>query len=172
MTYSADLIRFISAVPVLNDGTIPLNTINNNNGFVSKLYEPTYSLSVLARLTQSVLTSDTIEVDTAALGEDTIVSMALNSDLSSYAPDIYLLLRAVVLESFSLLYNIEKDPSNLQYVSAKDIQNSMTNLSYIADYMSTEPKYFSMIEKLRDMNISFGYLENQIGVIMIERGGR
>ncbi|WZK93583.1 hypothetical protein [Bacillus phage BvP] len=172
MTYPADLIRFISTIPVLNDGTIPLNTIKTSGSFVSPLYDPTYSLSILARLTQSVLTSDKIEVDNSSLSEDTIVSMALNSDLSSYSPDIYLLLRAVVLESFSLLYNIEQQASNLQYVSTKDIQRAKTNLGYIADFMSTEPKYFRMIEKLRDMNISFGYMENQIDVIMVERGGR
>ncbi|AYJ75556.1 hypothetical protein BSP21_221 [Bacillus phage BSP21] len=172
MSYSGDLIRFISSIPVLNDGTIPLNTINTNEPFVSKLYDPVYSLSTLARITQGYLADGTIEGDNNTLDSGTIVSQALNSDLSSYSPDVYLLLRAVVLESFSLIYNIEKVPQNLQYVGTRDIQNCKTNLNYIADYFSTESKYYPFIANLRDMNVSFGYIENQIDVIMVERGGR
>ncbi|AIW03315.1 hypothetical protein CPT_Mater158 [Bacillus phage Mater] len=97
---------------------------------------------------------------------------ALNSDLASYAPDIYVLLKATVLESFALLYTIDTTPTNLEYMSTNDIKKARTNINYIADYMSTEGKYYHMIESLRDMNISFGYIENQIGVIMKERGGR
>jgi hypothetical protein len=172
MTYSADLIRFVSNVPVLNDGTIPVNTIETNETFFSDLYEPVYALSTVARLVQGDINSGKIEVVNDSLDSSTIVYKALNSDLSSYAPNIYRLLRAVVLESFSLLYTIETEPKNLQYVSTQDILRVKQNLNYVADYFSTETKYFHMIERLRDMNVSFGYLQNQIDVIMSERGRR
>ncbi|AIW03316.1 hypothetical protein CPT_Mater159 [Bacillus phage Mater] len=55
MLYASDLIRFISNVPVLTDGTIPTNTIETNASFASVLYDPTYSLSVVARLVQKDL---------------------------------------------------------------------------------------------------------------------
>ena len=172
MSYSNDLIRFISSVPVLGDGTIPMNTIDSEQPFVSTLYDPVYSLTVIARKVQELINSGKIEVVSDTVDPNTIVYKALNSDLASYAPDIYTLLRAIVLESFALLYMIDNASANLQYVSAKDIKRHRTNLNYIADYLSTEPKYYHMIENLRDMNIAFGYMENQIDVIMGERGGR
>lgn len=166
-----DLIKFISNIPVLNDGTIPLNVIGDNStGFTSDMYTPVYSLSALARMVQPTLDSEDIELINVDLDPETIVYQALNSDLSSYAPDIYLLLRAVVLESFALLYAIDIGSANLQYVSSKDFNNIRTNINYIADYFSTEKKYYSMIDTLRTMNISLGYIENQVQVIMTDKG--
>jgi hypothetical protein len=172
MAYTADLVRFVSNIPVLNDGTIPINQIETTETFTSDLYSPVYSLSTVARMVQGLLNSGKIEVVNETLDSSTIVYKALNNDLASYAPNIYVLLRAVVLESFALLYTIENEPKNLQYMSAKDILRAKQNLNFIADYFSTETKYFHMIENLRDMNVSFGYLQNQIDVIMNERGRR
>lgn len=166
-----DLVRFISNVPVLNDGTIPLNSLDNGvSGFTSTMYTPVYSLSALARMTQSVLDSDALELVNIDLDPSTIVYMALNSDLASNAPDIYVLLRAVVLESFVLLYSIETGSKNLQYVSSRDFDNVKTNIGFIADYFSSDEKYYSMVDTLRIMSISFGYIENQVGVIMNDKG--
>lgn len=167
-----DLIRFISDIPVLSDGTIPVNRTDDVAQFVSDMYTPVYSLSALARITQGTLKSDKIEVVNVSLDANTIVSKVLNSDLASYAPDIYLLVRSIVLESFALLYHIEEESSNLQYVSARDIQKIKTNINYVADYFGTDPKYYSLIETMRVMNISLGYLENQVDVIMNDRGVR
>jgi hypothetical protein len=167
-----DLVRFISDIPVLNDGIIPINTLDETPLYYSYMFEPVYSLSAIARITQGVLKSDKIEVVNIPLDPNTVVSKAFNSDLASYAPNIYLLLQAVVLESFALLYHMETDSGNLQYVSHKDIQKIKTNINYIADYFGSEPKYYSFIETMRVMNISLGYLENQVDVIMSNRGVR
>ena len=164
------LVRFISGIPVLNDGTIPLNTMDDTPQFVSDMYQPVYALSSVARLTQSILDSDKIELLDVNLDPSTIVYQALNSDLASFSPNIYTLLRAVVLESFSLLYCIDEESSNLQYVSKKDFTNLKNNINFIADYFSTDPKYYGMIDTLRNMTISLGYLENQVSVIMNDRG--
>lgn len=166
-----DLVRFVSNVPVLNDGTIPLNQMDGtNSSFSSSMYTPVWSLSALARMVQSDLNSDKIELINIDLDPSTIVYMALDSDISMYAPDIYLLLRAVVLESFALLYSIETGSANLQYVSSNDFDNIKTNIGYIADYCSSQENYYGMIDTLRNMRISLGYIENQVEVIMTDRG--
>lgn len=166
-----DLVRFISNIPVLNDGTIPLNTMSGTgSGFTSVMYTPVYALSALARMTQPVLNSDKLELVNVDLDPNTIVYRAFNCDLASYAPDIYVLLRAVVLESFALLYSIEMESANLQYVSNRDFNNIKTNIGFIADYFSSEDKYYGMVDTLRTMSISFGYIENQVGVILNDKG--
>lgn len=170
MAYASNLVRFISNVPVLSDGTIPINMVDEGVPFTSDLYEANYSLSAVARMVQSLLKGDKIEIVEVTPDSTTIVERAFDSNLASAYPEIYLLLRAVVLESFSLLYMIDNDPAQLQYMSQKDIRRVRTNVNFIADFFSIVPAYYFMIENMRDMNISLGYLENQIEVIMSERG--
>jgi len=169
MKYATDLIRLISNVPVLIDGTVPLNQVEDDP-FVSILYTPTYSLSTVARLTQNLLNNGKIEVAQETLDETTLVYKAFNSNLASAFPSMYTLLRVVALESFSLLYMIDNDPVQLQYVSKKDILRTRENLNYLADFFGTQSDYHHFIQTMRDMNISLGYLQNQIEVIMSERG--
>lgn len=169
-----DLIRFISNIPVTEEGAIPINTIESEPLFQSDLFKPSFFLTILARMGQNIIKSGKIEVRDIPLGDHTIVSKAINTDISSYEPRLYLLLRATVLESFSLVYYIEQEQQALQYVTQKDIQRIRENINYLADYMSTVPKYRFMIDTMRTMNISLGYLEHQIEVILYSatRGGR
>lgn len=165
-----DLIRFISNIPVLDDGTVPLNKMVDAVGYVSDMYTPDYTLSVLARMCLDVLNTKTIGTSGTLLDPNTIVYQVINSDLGTYAPDIYLLARTIVLEGFAILYYAEQAPENLRYVTKPDMVRTKTNIQYITDYLSSELKYLLMIDVFRTTFISFGYLENQIEVVMADRG--
>jgi hypothetical protein len=166
----ADLVRFISNVPVMSDGTIALNTISGGATFTSNIWTPVYSLSILSRETLPTFTDGTIEVVSDSLDPNTLVAMALNSDLSTTMPNVYLLLRATMLEAYSFLYSVDYAPQNLKYATAQDFTNIKNNIKYIADYFSSNSKYYGMIEPLRAMTIAFGYVENQTQVIMNDKG--
>lgn len=166
----ADLVRFISNVPIMSDGTIPQNVITGISTFTSSMFTPVYALSILARETLPTLTNGTVEAIQTPLDPNTIVYKALNSDLSIVMPSVYVLLRATVLEAFSFLYSIDYAPQNLKYVTAKDFANIKNNIKYIADYFSSDSRYYSLIGPLRDMTIAFGYVENQTQVIMNDKG--
>lgn len=166
----ADLIRFISNIPVINDGTIPQNLIAGTASFTSSLYTPVWSLSILARETMSILTDGTVEIVSNPLDPTTVVYMALNSDLATTMPSVYMLLRATVLEAFSFLYSVDYAPQNIKYVTATDFSNIKTNIKYIADYFSSNSNYYGLIKPLRDMSVAFGYVENQAQVIMNDKG--
>jgi hypothetical protein len=166
----ADLIRFISNIPVLGDGTVPVNTMVENVDYVSPLYTPDFTLSMLARMCLDVLNTKSIDSSGTLLDPNTIVFQVLNSDLDTYAPDIYLLARTVVLEGFAMLYYAEQAPENLRYITKADIVRTKTNIQYITDYLSTELKYLAMIDVFRMTFISLGYLENQLEVIMVDKG--
>lgn len=161
-----DLVRFVSSVPVLPDGTIPLNEMGNTTQFVSSLYTPSFSVSALARLTLDDIKQNKIELINVPLDPRTIVAQVMDSDLATYNPRVYVLVCSVVLESFSLLYSIEETRTSLQYVTKKDILKIKQNINYIADYFGTERKYRKMIETMRDIDISIGYLENQVESVM------
>lgn len=167
-----DLIRFISGINISSNGRVHLDQLQGSSGFTSELYTPDYSVSVTGRMVHSLLNTPEVELLSDSVEPDSITSMVLNSDLSVYAPDVYLLLRIVVLESFALVYCIEQDRPKLQYMTKRDILRIRENINYIADYFSTQEKYRPMIEKLRDMHISLGYIENQIDVILGRNGVR
>nr|AGM61361.1 hypothetical protein BTP1_16 [Bacillus phage phiBTP1] len=93
----------------------------------------------------------------------------MESDLVTYNPRMYTLVTSVVLESFALLYSIEEESTNLQYMSHKDFQRIRDNVNYIADYFSTVRRYRKIIEALRITDVSLGYIENQIDVILTDR---
>lgn len=171
MAYSVDLVRFITAIPVGSDGRLVKNNIDSGEEFVSELFTPSYSLSVLARLVQKHIEEGKIQTINIPVDSTTVVYKAFNSDLSSTNPSIYLLLRATVLEAFAVLYAMDKEIKILEYASKSDILRAKTNLKYIADYLGTEAKYYSMLESIRDMDISFGYIENQLD-LMLRLGGR
>ncbi|AMQ66611.1 hypothetical protein BH753_gp129 [Bacillus phage Shbh1] len=165
-----ELLRFISDIKVLEDGIVPIDTLDHQP-FVSELYTPNYSLSVLARITQSVLSKGDIEPTSHDLEPHTIVYKILHSDLADESPDVYLLMRLVVLESFALVYHIDEERKQLIYTSPRDIVIIRNNINYIGDYFSTVERFRPMIETLRDMSVALGYIENQIDVI-VHRGVR
>lgn len=167
-----DLIRFISGIRVMEDGTIPLNDLESDHEFESRWYKPTYSLSVLGRITQNDLTKGLIEPTDHELDKETIVYQAINSKLADLSPNVYLLLKITVLECFALVYHIDENRRPLTYVSDRDILLIKQNMNYIADYFSTQEDLHFMIESMNNMVIALGYIEHQINLITQEIGGR
>ncbi|ARQ95011.1 hypothetical protein FLAPJACK_98 [Bacillus phage Flapjack] len=165
----ATLVRFISTVTVLPDGTIPFNTMNEAPMYVSQLYKPVFSLSSVARLVLDQINQNQIPTVDIDIDPRTLVKQIMDSDLATYNPRMYTLVTSVVLESFAILYSIETESTNLQYLSQKDFQRIRENVNYIADYFSTVRRYRKIIESLRITHVSLGYLENQIDVILTDR---
>lgn len=167
-----DLIRFITGIPIAEDGTIYSNEIEDLDVFNSEMYEPDFSVSALTLITLEHIKNTGIDQVNVPIDKDTITYKVLNSDMADRARHEYLLLRVVILESFSLLFNIDHFPENLRFVSLKDMRRIRNNINYLSDFMGTVPEYFHMIESLWDMNISLGYLEHQVDVIMDNKGVR
>lgn len=165
----ATLVRFISTVTVLPDGTIPFNTMNEAPMYVSQLYKPVFSLSSVARLVLDQINQNLVPTVDIEIDPRTLVKQIMDSDLATYNPRMYTLVTSVVLESFAILYSIETESTNLQYLSQKDFQRIRENVNYIADYFSTVRRYRKIIESLRITHVSLGYLENQIDVILTDR---
>lgn len=165
----ATLVRFISTVTVLPDGTIPFNTMNEAPMYVSQLYKPVFSLSSVARLVLDQINQNLVPTVDIDIDPRTLVKQIMDSDLATYNPRMYTLVTSVVLESFAILYSIETESTNLQYLSQKDFQRIRENVNYIADYFSTVRRYRKIIESLRITHVSLGYLENQIDVILTDR---
>lgn len=166
MEFNSELMRFITGIQISSDGTVPLNNLDDPTSFESELYTPEYSVSMLTLIVLKKIDREEIEIVNGSVPEHTITHKVLDSDLASFAPDIYLLARLVVLESFALVYSINESKEDIEYINKKDMQRLKENINYLADFMGTQGRYHSMVDVLRDMYISLGYLEHQTDVIM------
>ncbi|AHZ09826.1 hypothetical protein KAMFAM_109 [Bacillus phage Kamfam] len=163
------LVRFVSGISPMPDGTIPFNLLNDAPLFQSRLYKPVFSLSSVAMIVLGKINQGLVETVDIDIDDNTIVKKVMNSDLATTNPRIYTLIVSTILESFAILYTIESESSDLQYLTKKDFKRIRENINYIADFLSTNRKYRGMIEEFRISNISLGYLENQVEYILTER---
>src|SRR5690606_31527159 len=108
MKHSSELIKFISNINILGGGEVPVDMVGEGEERSSN-YTPEFFVSSLARIMGDIIDVGGVETIDRPLEEETIVRKVLDSDLSLYAPDIYLLVRVVVLESFALLYHINNN---------------------------------------------------------------
>lgn len=171
MKIREDLKKLITGVKISSDGRVPLDRVEDKIGFESEIYEPEYFVSYISVLTLRDIKRGRIEEEDEDLEDYTISQMVLDSDLDVYAPDIYVLLRISILDSFSIVYSIEEKRDNIQYLNHKDIQRLKNNLNYLADYLGSDENYYHMVRVLRRMHISLGYIEHQLDVIMNYRIG-
>lgn len=171
MKQSSDLIGFISSFQISEDGTVPYNSMNDRVKFESTMYKPTYQVSILSLLMWKHIKQVGVPMDNSKLPYNCITNVAINSDLSQYAPDVYLLLQTIVLEAFSIGVNVREGIIKMDYISKSDIMRIKENCSYIMDYMGYEEKYVLMIECMRNIHLALGYLENQLDIV-ISRGGQ
>ncbi|ADH03182.1 gp36 [Bacillus phage W.Ph.] len=160
------LVTFCSGVYPMENGVIPFNSINDNPLFESDMYTPTFSLSAVAMLVLKKIRAEQVSTNTLDVDKNTVVALTRDSDLSSTNPRMYTLIVSTVLEAFSILYTIESESPDISYLTKKDFKRVRENVSYIADYFSTERKYRHMISAFRDFELSFGYMENQVDTMV------
>lgn len=171
---STDLVRFISNISISSEGQVSINLLGEDRleDFESALFEPTYSISALARITYGMVRSGIVVEDVIQLPSNTFTQKVLNSQLKNEALDIYTLTQSVVLEAFALVYHIREDKTGLRYMTLKDMKRVRTNLSYIGDFFGTKKEYYHLIEDVRNMNIALGYIEHQIDTIQNSKAVR
>lgn len=171
---STDLMRFMTNIYVSPEGVVSINLLEEDQtgAFVSVLYEPTFTVSALARVTHKLLKTESIREASLKLPPNTLTSKLLNSQLKTEAVDIYTLAQTVVLEAFSLVYHIREDRRGLRFMTIRDMRRVRENLNYIGDFFGTRKEYYHLIEDVRNMNIALGYIEHQIEAIQNTRAVR
>ena len=171
---STDLLRFMTNIAISPEGVVSINLMGEDQSgeFVSTLYEPTYSVSALARITHKLLRTESVKEASLKLPPNTLTHKLLNSQLKSEALDIYTLTQTVVLESFALVYHIREDTKGLRFMTIRDMKRVRENLNYIGDFFGTRKEYYHLIEDVRNMNIALGYIEHQIETIQNTRAVR
>lgn len=160
-----ELLRFISNIKLDNNNNLILNLLDTTPSFVTRFYTPNFSVSVLASNVLAKLERNTILASSVQLANSNLVHKVNTSGMKLKRPDIYLLLRTVVLETFSLIYTIREDNSLIKYLSLDEIKLTRANLRYILTEIGADEAYSPIIQDLHNLDIALGYIQAQVPVI-------
>nr|WNM56036.1 hypothetical protein CoNPh38_CDS0160 [Staphylococcus phage S-CoN_Ph38] len=133
--------------------------------FISKFYTPTLKLSTISNKILKEMKNGKIPITSYDVTNNTIVNKIENANIKAQAPRIYLILQTIILEAYSLVNTFLENEENIEYISANDILIARDNINYVCDYLADYPEYSSIISDLRNLELNFGYIEKQLGVI-------
>lgn len=159
------LISFIRNIKGDFDNNVVRNVLDDNVNFVSRYYTPTLRLSTLSINILKEINSDRITISPVDFNNNTIVTKVNDTNIKSQAPKIYLIIQTIVLEAYAIVNCFLENPSSLKYLTKKDVQVVRENINYVCDYLGDFEEYISVVDELRELDINFGYIENQIDII-------
>lgn len=122
-------------------------------------------LSTLSINILKEINSDRITISPIDFNNNTIVTKVNDTNIKSQAPKIYLIIQTIVLEAYAIVNCFLENPSSLKYLTKKDVQVVRENINYVCDYLGDFEEYISVVDELRELDINFGYIENQIDII-------
>lgn len=161
---TASLLRFLNSIN-LTKNNLNYNKLDTDISFVSRYYTPNLKISELSKKMLDEIQNGNIKTSEYDYNKNSIVSKIQNSSLKTNAPSVYSLCQTIILEAYSIVNCFLENPDYLKYLTNQDIMVSRENLNYVADYMSEYEEYNSIILDLRDLDICFGYIENQLPLI-------
>ncbi|QYC50997.1 hypothetical protein [Mammaliicoccus phage vB_MscM-PMS3] len=159
------LISFIRNIKGDFENNVVRNVLDDNVNFVSRYYTPTLRLSTLSINILKEINSDRITISPVDFNNNTIVTKVNDTNIKSQAPKIYLIIQTIVLEAYAIVNCFLENPSSLKYLTKKDVQVVRENINYVCDYLGDFEEYISVVDELRELDINFGYIENQIDII-------
>lgn len=162
---SPSLIRFIAGLNLHPDNTIVLNKLDTNLSFVSRFYTPHFKVSILGKhvledVTKGVIPSRLIQTE-----EENLTTYIQNSDLRTTHPMLYTLARAVVLETFSLVYTLNDRKEYIRFLDEEDVQDTRETIKYLCDALAKIEKYNRIVKGLQDLDIHLGYIQKEIPAV-------
>lgn len=165
MNLNYDLIpMLLNLETTLNsDLTLNIDTDSLKSEFGSNL--PVASISKLTYdFLNNVGTEDLTVTYTSQ--EDSLVSNLSSSDLATTHTVVYLVMASVLAESIAIYYFMENDKTEFNNITSNKIKQIRTNINILCDWFGDYNKYWVFIEDLRTMNISLGYIQNQISFLV------
>ena len=159
------LLSFFRTIQADYENTVVENILDTEITFVSKFYTPTLKLSAISNKILKEMKNGKVPITSYDVTSNSIVNKIESTNIKVQAPRIYLILQTIILEAYSLVNTFLENEDNIEYISANDILITRDNISYVCDYLADYPEYSSIISDLRNLELNFGYIEKQLGVI-------
>lgn len=158
--------RFISTLNIDLEGGVILNVIDTEEpNFISRFYTPHLKVSQLGADISNKINLSEIEQSSKQLNNNTLTIKLINSGLALENPYMYKLAQSILLDSFAVVYAIEEDATLLQGIEVKDLTQTRTNVKYLIDYLGDKEDYVEIVERLHNLSVAVGYIENQLPIL-------
>lgn len=152
---------FITISNIDSDGYVKSN-LDADLTFTSDYYTPELKVSYLAVLINRIIQTNNDFNDYSDISQDSIAYLSSNSDLPYQYPNIYLMIRVICLETFSLAYAINGDSSTdyLAYATTDAITQNIQNINYVVSELESisSSNYVDLITSLQNLAIYVGYM--------------
>ena len=159
------LLSFFRTIQADYENTVVENILDTEITFVSKFYTPTLKLSAISNKILKEMKNGKVPITSYDVTSNSIVNKIESTNIKVQAPRIYLILQTIILEAYSLVNTFLENEENIEYISANDILITRDNINYVCDYLADYPEYASIVSDLRNLELNFGYIEKQLGVI-------
>lgn len=170
-TYPRNFISFIRNLEIDPDNLVVENILDRESDFISQYYTPNNRVSELGRKVLESLNRQRVRTHPGTLDKGSLGYLILRSDFLTHYKNIETLLKIILLESFSIEIAIFHDESFRKYLSKEDIKDTRETLKFVLDIISLDPRYSEIISHLQDLNVSLGYIEAQVPVIINDSNG-
>ena len=156
---------FLTSIPVTADHNLDISSDSLLSEFPDKSNQPSLSVSPLAYTFLNNYV-DTATPDYSGV-EGTIIYPILSSGIGANNHQvIYILMQAIGLESMALTYAYTYDHSLYEEISTRDIKRTRKNIRLLCDWLGSDSSYQYLVEWFRNVELSLGYLENQIDLLV------
>lgn len=104
----------------------------------------------------------TNELTFTQLDNHYIIEQFLESDIMSSHPGFDRVLKMCMLELSALQHCMANNTADIEYMSTSDMDRIKSNLEIMCDYLASYDKYQKFVPRLREFEVSIGYLRNQL----------
>ena len=165
MRISADLYRFLHGLSFDKTGAIIENELDSENGYVSKYYTPNLSVSIIATEAKSsiILNSQTGYNNTT--DPDSLLYKIQHSTIAIETPKIYRICQAVLMDMYAIFYAYNESNDLFKDLSLADMDNTINNCLYLADYFSGDPRYTDIAGMFSNAVVALGVIKNNLSVL-------
>lgn len=122
---------------------------------------PSHSVSRLAYNFLNSDVSDNVDVIFYS-ATPKIIRTIHNNGLEKSHPTVYLIASLSLIECLATYYYMDNDRSQFENTSSDIIKNIRRNINLLCDWFGDYNKYWDIILDLRSIEISLGYIENQL----------
>ena len=154
------IITYLEDIDVNDDGSISISENNMKTEFKDLDY-PTLKVSHLAvNFYKNIL--PTLTYDFTSLDDYSIIYKMIESDLRTSHPAISKIMQMDILELVAINYCLSYNTAEIENITTSDIDRIISNLEIMCDWFGDYNKYCQYIPRLREFEISLGYIRNQL----------
>lgn len=153
---------------VINQG----NVVDNTDTFVSKMFTPNLKVSDVTKNLLENLGLICVKDTNINLDKDSTSYWLLTSDLRQKDYKVYKLFKSVLADIYSYTYAVSDNPYFMKYTNKKDLDNTINNVTYLIDYLSSNNGNTAIMKDLYNISACLGVLKNQLDLIknMADKG--